>query len=546
MSGTSMAAPHVAGAVALLFEAAGRPLRIEETRALLLSTAAPHDAGEPERAGAGRLDIERALAAAALEPAPLAESPDRLFHQALTGTVPGMEIVARPGERLPDRLPAGGRLLLVRVAVGEPGLGRAGTLDATRARRIADLDGLMPPGHLLLRAREPHSSVELAEQAVDVVVTPFPHPYQLPLEMTNERFNKRLEAPSLRPDLTHLCAAVCDLTGDPALPPFFAHNPIDMLYVASIPKVYALYVAFELRKRVEIQARHMIAGGLSTAASGWQQRVFAALKAAWQPILDKEFPALPRDFPRLAEIFELDPKGTVRFREGTPALTDADLDRIGSSGEPEGLYHDWMRLMLRWSSDKAASRCILPLSYPYINGVLRHAGFFDKASNTGLWLSGDYRDHDWLPLDQAGRPLSPRWAKLQDKKVTNFGGTAFQVGRFMTLLAQGRLVDSPSSTHMARIMTGADGIGSYIQFGLERADPARAFTRVTSKIGYGDGAGNDHFSHDCAVVTLDRGGNPARRIKHVIVVLGSPPARRREDLRALAVAYHDCIVARQR
>jgi hypothetical protein len=64
MSGTSMATPHIAGAIALLFEAAPRPLRIEETRALLLGNAVACDAHDPLRAGAGRLDLVRALAAA--------------------------------------------------------------------------------------------------------------------------------------------------------------------------------------------------------------------------------------------------------------------------------------------------------------------------------------------------------------------------------------------------------------------------------------------------------------------------------------------------
>lgn len=61
MSGTSMAAPHVAAAVAVLFEAAGRPLHSDEITDLLRSTARPSPAGR-DRMGHGRLDVGAALA----------------------------------------------------------------------------------------------------------------------------------------------------------------------------------------------------------------------------------------------------------------------------------------------------------------------------------------------------------------------------------------------------------------------------------------------------------------------------------------------------
>lgn len=377
-------------------------------------------------------------------------------------------------------------------------------------------------------------------------VDPFPrHAYRFGLEMTNQELSKCAGAVENDADLSPMCGAVVDLTGNPELPAFYANNPVDMLYVGSLAKIYPMYVAFELRRRVQEQAKDMIKLGLSTSTARWERQVFAALEKAWKPKLRAKFPTLPQDFPKLADIFVLSPTGEVKFAENDPPLTDADLDFRPPNPtpglppispefkNPPGKFHDWMRLMLRWSNNKAASKCIRALTYPYINGVLAAAGFFDPSTKTGLWMSGDYQKKDWLSNDRAGQRLSPRWARLQRRPVSNFTGTAFQVARFMTLLAQGRLVDPASSTAMITILTGANGIGSFIQEGLAGATPP--VSSIKSKIGFG----NDRFSHDCAIVQPD----PARTIRYVVVALGGHP-NRRADLHKMVVRFHDCVLAR--
>ena len=99
------------------------------------------------------------------------------------------------------------------------------------------------------------------------IVDPFPAAINVPFNTTDRAFNACANMAATDPNVKDLCSGVGDLTGNPAAPPYFGHNDKDMVYVGSLAKIYSVYVAFELRKRLELQAKSMIAAGLPTASA---------------------------------------------------------------------------------------------------------------------------------------------------------------------------------------------------------------------------------------------------------------------------------------
>lgn len=91
MSGTSMAAPHVTGTIALMYAAAPRPLTIDEVRALLTASVDPVPEAQRHRLGAGYLNTVRAVEAAANVPA----------AQTYPALAPASPLSSRPEVRQP-------------------------------------------------------------------------------------------------------------------------------------------------------------------------------------------------------------------------------------------------------------------------------------------------------------------------------------------------------------------------------------------------------------------------------------------------------------
>ncbi|WP_259403770.1 S8 family serine peptidase [Microbispora sp. H10949] len=204
-TGSSMAAPAVAGAVAVLLGWAGHRLGAAEIRRLVLSTTDPPalDQIQTNRLGRGYLNIP-ALLAAVRQTWPhesetttmehdhitaLALAPARAYRELLYRPAGDLStwlnsrfvILARPGQQVVDPLEVGDiilRAVLGRpgprgdcVVVAEPGLTRRrssrpggpsgwyavaslpGTAIGSRSVRVLDSAGLVPPGQLLLRTR---------------------------------------------------------------------------------------------------------------------------------------------------------------------------------------------------------------------------------------------------------------------------------------------------------------------------------------------------------------------------------------------------------
>jgi hypothetical protein len=437
-----------------------------------------------------------------------------------------------------------------------------------RLRRLVDAEGRMPPGQALVRPTRPTWEEGDAAHAdsgggsgspattpwhelgahlggdADIIpaaftpdgeegggsgdagavsVEPFPATARtlsladnrlLPPLSRNDKLAGAMQALEADPDTKDMCVAVVDLRPGPPDGLYQGYNDHDMLYVGSLQKISPMYVAFELRARVRKHVKAAVATGLTVNAADWK-KMQADIRAAWQPKLDAAFSAPRRPgFPDLANIFRLTPPDKVHF---TPSFRDS------------------LTQMVKCSDNQEASKCILALSYPYINGVLGAAGFFQPAGVTaaeGLWISGNYhnRAKNWIPdrtVDDAnaGQIKTARWQTITTppRIKTNFAATAQQVARMYALLAQDRLVnnadpdanvaDPDTNKEIRALLALAEHCApSFIGRILREAH--HPLDAIFSKIGIDQG---DDFVHDGGIVERTLGGVSSR---YVVVALG--------------------------
>jgi len=179
------------------------------------------------------------------------------------------------------------------------------------------------------------------------------------------------------------------------------------------------------------------------------------------------------------------------------------------------------------SDNSDAGQVILALEYPYINGALREAGFFDPGTKRGLWLSSNFADRrrSWNPGNDIVR-LATR-GELHYKDTTNVVGNAKQTARLLALVARNKLFDDNATEcgemfEMLRKNGVAGATNSPIRNAVDDANPAPHNPKKWwSKLGIGDpGTATPQLNglHDCALIERDK--TVGTTLRYVLVFVG--------------------------
>lgn len=273
-----------------------------------------------------------------------------------------------------------------------------------------------------------------------------------------------------RAELRQMSVVLIDMTKQPknggvGFSYYGGTNADTTRYSASLVKIAAMFAAFRLRKNFRAAADELPAKT--------PEELRALVTEAWKPIVEKSVGGA-KDFPDLKRIFDIagsNGNWTVHF-------TDK--------------YMKDMEDMIGPSDNEAASRCILPLGYQYIQGALAAEGLY---SGGGLWLAGDYsKGRDGIP---------------EPKSKSHQAADAASVAKFMALLVKQDLVENTASAVMRRIMNNC--FMTRILTTNERTYAPYSFGKL--------GIGTDGSRHDCAVIerTLDNG----KVVRYVAVILGA-------------------------
>jgi hypothetical protein len=321
--------------------------------------------------------------------------------------------------------------------------------------------------------------------------------------------------------------ALVDLTGDVTNPRYAAWQGEKQTAIDSMAKLGVLVAAYLLRDQVRTAA--------ALLRDEKKEKVLKRINAAWKPYWEARIDGRPKDSPKLEKIFEISLGGPehwqVRFR--WEPIGENTMNVLGHSADAANVaFRNRLELMMRWSSNEAASACMTDLGFQAVNSLLADAGFFEMNRGGGLWLSKLYgKDIFW------GRSDPVRGGTVQ-------GGTARAVAEVLTLMAQDRLVRPGVAAEMRRIMSAGQEYGyiSSIVDAIEQEnDPRvpeggtptkRKVDRYVAKVGLLNRVS------DCAL--MDRTTADGQALQYIMVVLNCPDD---PTLNKISVLLDDCILA---
>lgn len=259
------------------------------------------------------------------------------------------------------------------------------------------------------------------------------------------------------PNVNNLAMIVVALTGFEGAQnhPWAGLREREEHYSGSLPKIAAMYTAFDLRSSADNLATSI---GLTTFA-----QIESALIASFNPEIDAHTSTLITGSPLLnTQDKTKKPSYSAMLKLGTGPdflvdFTQAQLDA----------FED----MMVQQNNPGATTTVGNLGLPYLTGKLIDDGFFD-GSTTGLWLAGDY-----------GPGNDARIACVNDVDTAQ-GTTAKDLAALLTILADDELVGPLSSAGMKDLMARA---GKFFHDGANPIWPVPGrFVATHGKVGIGD------------------------------------------------------------
>jgi hypothetical protein len=307
----------------------------------------------------------------------------------------------------------------------------------------------------------------------------------------------------------HLRLAVADLTDDPKRPVYAGYRDTEQTFVASMAKIAMLLPAYGLREAARAAAEATTARATTVRTGADFLKLLAKTWAGEFGRFNRGGKAVntPPNLPRILSAARS--KETDPFAVEFTTQQDEDWTRSG--------FVRRLLLALKYSDNDAAASCIRDLGFPYIHGVLKSAGIYDR---NGLWLSLDFGGRVWDP---------------------SFGGsgqaaTARSVAQLLALVAQDRLAAPGLAAEIHSVMsTSSGGAGSDLESGIRDRlpDSERATLTAQGKIGYLDAG---PFA-DCAIIR--RTSAKGARLAYVAVALGGAS---HDEIKKAGVALDDCVL----